>query len=178
MFVPARPSRRAALAGGLALALALVTGRTAAAQTIDPKWLTVNSSAKMVIFQVKAGLNGVNGGYNLNGFTDGNLTLTLPPGWKAVLYFHNAGERLGHHAAVVPFSATPPEGVVTPAFKGAETGAPTYHVIPNGRHTVQFKADAPGQYMLTCTVAGHGTSGMWMRFNVDASATEPTLAAK
>lgn len=172
-----RHLRHLRIVGGLVLALAALPAGRAAAQTVDSKWLTVNSSAKLLIFRLEAGMGAENGGMNMNGFHDGGLTLTVPVGWKTIVYFHNASERTPHHAAVVAYTPTPPEGTVTPAFKGAETGAATYTVVPNGRHMVQFTAAVAGQYMVTCTVPSHGSNGMWIKLNVDPGASEPTLVA-
>src|SRR6266704_3330826 len=45
---------------------------------IDPTWLSFDAPAKTVRFQLIAGLTGLNGALNFNGFRDGGLTLVVP----------------------------------------------------------------------------------------------------
>lgn len=171
--------RRSALAFAALGTLSVMAAPGAAAQgTIDPKWLTVNSSAKMVILALTGSATPANNGLNFNGFADGNLTMTVPTGWRVIFYYHNKSESKGHHPAVVPYASQIPDGVVPPAFKGAETGSPGYLVIPNGRHTVNFKAERAGEFLLICENPTHASQGEYIRFNVSDEATVPTLTAK
>src|SRR6266566_7054862 len=65
---------------------------------IDCNWLTVDTTAKTATFQLVAGLTGLNGALNFNGFKDGGLTLSVPLNWKVVIAFRN-------HDGVLPHSA-------------------------------------------------------------------------
>src|SRR5256885_7014366 len=49
-------------------------------QRLDPTWLSFDPAAKTARFQLIAGLTGLNGALNFNGFRDGELTLVLPVG--------------------------------------------------------------------------------------------------
>ncbi|MBW8840176.1 MAG: hypothetical protein JF602_10080, partial [Gemmatimonadetes bacterium] len=71
---------------------------TTAIQTpqIDCTWLTVDSAAKTATFQLIAGLTGLNGALNFNGFKDGGLTVTVPLNWNVVIEFRNHDANLSH----------------------------------------------------------------------------------
>src|SRR2546422_7790736 len=55
----------------------------------DPAWLSYDAATKTVNFHLIAGLTGLNGALNFNGFRDGGLTLTVPVGWTVVMHFRN-----------------------------------------------------------------------------------------
>src|SRR5207245_5086367 len=57
----------------------------APAPAVDPSWLQVDSATKTATFQLVAGLTGLNGALNFNGFRGGGLTLTLPVGWAVLV---------------------------------------------------------------------------------------------
>src|SRR6266704_6776045 len=69
---------------------------------IDPAWLSYDAATKTVNFHLIAGLTGLNGALNFNGFRDGGLTLTVPLGWNVVLDFRNHDGMLPHSAEVIP----------------------------------------------------------------------------
>jgi len=57
------------------------TEHTVAAPVVDSSWLQADTVTKTATFQLVAGLTGLNGALNFNGFRDGGLTLTVPLGW-------------------------------------------------------------------------------------------------
>src|SRR6266481_3193207 len=81
---------------------------------IDCNWLTVDTTAKTVTFQLTAGLTQLNGGLNFNGFNDGKLTLTVPTNWTVVLRFTNKDANLPHSAEGVDTPKPMPAGPVDP----------------------------------------------------------------
>src|SRR5207302_9920043 len=81
-------------------------GPAAPVPAVDPSWLQVDSVTKTVTFQLVAGLTGLNGALNFNGFRDGGLTLTVPLGWTVVMHFRNHDGMLPHSAEVIAV-ATP-----------------------------------------------------------------------
>jgi len=86
---------------GIALVtLSLAVPASAQQQRVDPTWLTFDSAAKTVRFELIAGLTGLNGALNFNGFRDGGLTLVVPVGWKTEIAFRNHDGMLPHSAAV------------------------------------------------------------------------------
>src|SRR2546428_9181242 len=64
------------------------------APAVDPSWLQVDSVTKTATFQLVAGLTGLNGALNFNGFRDGGLTLTGPLGSRGAMNFQNTDGRL------------------------------------------------------------------------------------
>jgi len=162
----------------LALALPLVCLLAVpvhAQQSIDPAWLTSDAAAKTARFQLIAGLTGLNGALNFNGFRDGELTLVIPVGWNAEITFKNHDGMLPHSAEVItpqtPLPAQPPSPAISRAFTlKLSTGLP-----PGGTDVMRFTAQPPGDYLIFCGVPGHGAAGMWIRLSVSASAKAPSL---
>src|SRR6058998_3209438 len=103
--------------GAAAPVAARTQGGTAApAPAVDPSWLQVDTATKTVTFQLVAGLTGLNGALNFNGFRDGGLTLTVPLGWSIVMHFRNHDGMLPHSAVVIPDATPLPTAAVSPAF--------------------------------------------------------------
>src|SRR6059036_1345695 len=83
---------------------------------VDPTWLRFDTAAKTVRFKLIAGLTGLNGALNFNGFRDGALTLEVPVGWRMEIDFRNHDGMLPHSAEVIPATKPVPTGPVPPAF--------------------------------------------------------------
>ena len=143
---------------------------------IDCSWLTVDSTTKTATFQLIAGLTGLNGALNFNGFRDGELTLTVPLGWTVVMHFRNHDGLLPHSAEVIPDTHPLPIGPVPPAFDRAVTVRLAEGLISEGRDDIRFIADKGGSYLIFCGVPGHGAAGMWIRLEVSESLRKPSLA--
>src|SRR5256886_6547685 len=92
-----------AWACGSALPVVAVAQAEHAVETaaIDPSWLQFDTATQAVSFQLIAGLTGLNGALNFNGFRDGGLTLTVPLGSNVVLHFRNHDGMLPHSAEVI-----------------------------------------------------------------------------
>ena len=88
---------------------------------VDPSWLQFDTATQAVSFQLIAGLTGLNGALNFNGFRDGELTLTVPLGSNVVLHFRNHDGMLPHSAEVIPDAHPLPPGPVAPACARALT---------------------------------------------------------
>lgn len=153
---------------------ALVKGQQ---QPVDPHWLSVNATAKTLRFQLIAGLTGLNGALNFNGYTDGGLTLTIPTGWTVEMDFVNNDGMLPHSAIVVaatlPIPATPSGA----AMSRAVTVRLSEGLPPLGKDTMRFTAAPAGDYFIVCGVPGHATAGMWIRLRVSDFAKAPTMEA-
>ncbi|MFI5279565.1 MAG: sulfocyanin-like copper-binding protein [Gemmatimonadales bacterium] len=146
-----------------------------AAPRIDPTWLKVDSAASSAEFTLIAGLGGANGGMNFNGATNGALGLVVPVGWHVVLNFRNDDANMPHSAVVIPAATPVPAAAGRPAFAGATTRQPEQGLATGARQSVRFDASREGSYMIFCAVPGHGMAGMWMRLEVSATATRPSL---
>jgi len=166
----------------LALLALAATGHGAAQgsatpQPIEPSWLKVDSAKKTATFQLTAGLTGLNGALNFNGFRDGGLTLTVPRGWTVVIHFINRDGMLPHSAEVIADSRPLPTAPVSAAFDRAFTLRLSEGLPPQGEDGLRFIADKGGSYLIFCGVPGHGAAGMWIRLRVSGSVRQPALAA-
>lgn len=162
-------------------ALGVLT-RTLAAQSgsppsIDSAWLVSHVPTRTVQFQLIAGLSGLNGALNFDGFGDGGLTLTVPAGWHVVIHFTNHDGMLAHSAIVIADSLVPTMGASSPAFSQAVTLRVQQGLTATERDDMKFVADKAGSYLLICGVPGHAAAGMWIRFRVEAGAERPSLTA-
>src|SRR5216117_4354819 len=147
------------------------------APAVDPSWLQVDTATKTVTFQLVAGLTGLNGALNFNGFRDGGLTLTVPVGWSVVMRFRNHDGMLPHSAEVIADTHPLPPGPVAPAFARALTVRLEQGLISEQTDDIRFIADRGGSYLIFCGVPGHGAAGMWIRLEVSGSIRRPFLAA-
>jgi hypothetical protein len=144
-------------------------------QRVDPSWLSFDSAAKTARFQLIAGLTGLNGALNFNGFRDGGLTLVIPVGWKAEIAFKNHDGMLPHSAEVISPQNPLPVQPVSPAIPRAFTLNLAAGLPPQGTDVMRFAAQPPGEYLIFCGVPGHGAAGMWIRLRVSATAQTPAL---
>src|SRR5881392_4461612 len=154
------------VAGLLALATRAVAQDGTASPTVDPRWLAADTALKTAMSWNIAGLTGLNGALNFNGFRDGELTLTVPLGWTVVLHFRNHDGMLPHSAEVIPDTHPLPPGPVAPAFPRALTLRLEQGLISEQTDDVRFIAFRGGSYLIFCGVPGHGAAGMWIRLEV------------
>ena len=108
----------AALAGVVTL---LGAASAPAQQAIDPTWLSFNAAARTARFQLIAGLTGLNGALNFNGFADGGLTFVVPVGWQTEVDFRNHDGMLPHSAEIITPRTPLPVQSVAPAIPRAFT---------------------------------------------------------
>jgi hypothetical protein len=148
---------------------------TAQQQRLDPTWLSFDAAARTVRFQLIAGLTGLNGALNFNGFRDGGLTLVVPVGWDTRVEFRNHDGMLPHSAEVIVPQSPLPTQPVGAAIPRAFTVRLATGLPPEGRDVMRFVAQPPGEYLIFCGVPGHGAAGMWIRLRVSASAQVPAM---
>ena len=151
-------------------------GAAAPSPAIDPSWLQYDTTTGIVTFELVAGLTGLNGALNFNGFRDGELTLTVPLGSTVVMHFRNHDGLLPHSAEVIPDTHPIPLGPVPPAFPRAVTLRLAEGLVSEQRDDIRFIADKGGSYLIFCGVPGHGAAGMWIRLEVSGSIRKPSLA--
>jgi hypothetical protein len=163
------------LAFALSLACSLAVPMGAQQQQVDAKWLSFDPATKTAKFQLIAGLTGVNGALNFNGFRDGGLTLVIPVGWKAEIAFRNHDGMLPHSAEVISPQTPLPVQPVSPAIPRAFTLKLATGLPPQATDVMRFAAKPPGEYLIFCGVPGHGAAGMWIRLRVSATAQMPAL---
>ena len=144
-------------------------------QRVDTTWLSFDKAAKTVRFQLIAGLTGLNGALNFNGFRDGALTLVVPVGWETKIEFRNHDGMLPHSAEVIAPQTPLPAQPVGPAIPRAFTLQLATGLPPEGTDVMRFAAEPAGEYLIFCGVPGHGASGMWVRLRVSATAQTPAM---
>src|SRR5437660_11551946 len=154
-----------AWACGSALPVVAVAQAEHAVETaaIDPSWLQFDTATQAVSFQLIAGLTGLNGALNFNGFRDGGLTLTVPLGSNVVLHFRNHDGMLPHSAEVIADTHPLPPGPVAPAFARALTVRLEQGLISEHTDDIRFIADRGGSHLILCAVSRYGERRMWVR---------------
>ena len=70
-------------------------------EKINPSWMVVDSSNKLVTFTLTSAYNGNNGSWNYNGFYNGSANLVVPQGWNVNLKFVNPDGNYRHSIAVI-----------------------------------------------------------------------------
>jgi hypothetical protein len=144
---------------------------------IDCSWLTVDTVAKTATLQLIAGLTGLNGALNFNGFRDGGLTFSVPLNWNVVLHFTNHDGDLPHSAEIIDSVKPIPPGPVDAAFPRAMTIRLSQGIESGGEDDIRFVANKAGSYLIFCAVPGHGLAGMWIRLHVSRTDKRPTVSA-
>src|SRR5205814_7984769 len=142
---------------------------------VDPTWLRFDTAAKTVRFQLIAGLTGLNGALNFNGFRDGALTLEVPVGWQTEIDFRNHDGVLPHSAEVIAPQTPPPALPGNPAIPRAVTLKLSQGLPSEATDDMRFVAQPAGDYLIACGVPGHGAAGMWIRLRVSGTAKTPEL---
>ena len=161
-----------------ALLVALwITSTVGPGPDIDPTWLSFDAPGKTVRFQLIAGLTGLNGALNFNGFSDGGLTLVVPAGWRTEIDFRNHDGMLPHSAEIIAPQTPLPTQPVAPAMPRAFTLRLNEGIVSEATDTLRFTAQPAGEYLIFCGVPGHGAAGMWIRFRVSAATEAPALLA-
>ena len=145
---------------------------------IDSTWLSADAATRTAKFKLTAGLTGLNGALNFNGFRDGELTLEVPTGWTVAVDFYNHDGMLPHSAQVIPdIQPVPTAAMDRAAIPRAYTDKVGEGLPPQSRDKMRFTAQPAGSYLFFCGVPGHGRAGMWIRLVVSDTAKAPALFA-
>ncbi len=144
-------------------------------EAIDSSWLSYDAAKKTVHFQLIAGLTGLNGALNFNGFDDGALVLVVPVGSKVIMDFTNHDGMLPHSAEIIPAKKPVPTTAVPPAIPRATTNKIEEGLPPQATDQMTFTATEAGDYYIFCGVPGHGQSGMYITLEVSADAKAPSM---
>ncbi|MSR07321.1 MAG: hypothetical protein EXR93_09695 [Gemmatimonadetes bacterium] len=156
-----------------AVAILLTVSAAASAQrstNAAPGWFRVDHSARTVTMTIAAEQDASHISWNLNGFMNGNGTITVPEGYGITINFFNL-DNLAHSIGVLEHwviepSATPDS---IPAFPGAVSSnatSSTGATREGASETITFVASRKGRYVLMCLVPSFATGGMWINFNV------------
>jgi hypothetical protein len=130
---------------------AVVAGAVGVGKPDPHRFLQVDRARRSVALTLVAAYDGSNNGFNFDGYSRGELLVSVPLGWRIRIRCQNRGP-LPHSCAVVDGAQT-----VRPAFRGAATPE-----LPAGRQaTFSFTASRRGTYRLACLVPGHEEARMW-----------------
>ena len=133
------------------------------------------SAAHTVDLTIVAGKEAGGAGFDLNGYRNGAMTITVPVGWRVVVHFTNAGN-MPHSVGVLPAGA---HQQAMPAAGSAVSDATTANFaagLPKGAtQTFTFEATKPGTYELICGCPGHGVAGMWSKLIVSSNVEAPSV---
>jgi len=138
------------------------------------QFVSYNAASKTVSIALFAAINSAQGGFNFNGGSGGNQTITVPLGWKVHFDVHN-DDAIPHSAILIADQTPVPNGPSTAAFPRAYTDHLSDGLAPQtGNDTMDFTAAPAGNYLIACGVPGHAPSGMYIRFVVSAAAQVPS----
>ena len=156
------------------LAVLGATSTVHAQGKVDPTWLTWDAGTSTATFKLIAGLAGGKSPFNFNGFTDDELTLTVPEGATVVMNFVNE-DGVPHSAEIIDAAKPVPNMSGDPAIPRAYTRKALEGMNQGETDVMRFKASPVGDYRIFCGVPGHGLSGMHIGFAVKAGAKEARL---
>lgn len=152
----------------------LLIGVSSSAVASTPAWVHVDAVKRQVTFDIKEGRTGQAGQYNINGYAHGNMTITVPLGWRVTMHDKNVGST-AHSLEIIKAPASPPPEKIKPAFKGAATKNLSQGIAPGSADIFSFTVSHAGQYWMMCAVPGHALLGMWDHFVVSRSAKRPSV---
>ncbi|MDE2572004.1 MAG: hypothetical protein KGM44_05720 [bacterium] len=139
-------------------------------------WMHADSTAKSVGFDIQMAENGNNGTFNFNGYARGELTITVPVGWKVQMHVVNTGEgAIPHSLEIAKVTEAMPAQGVDPAFSQAYTVQLIPGMAVGAKDEVEFTASEPGKYWMLCGVPGHAAGGMWDWFVISSTASAPAV---
>lgn len=157
-------------ASGAADASAATTPERPEGPLTIPDWFVVDAESGDVVLDITAGATPKQNHWNFNGYTSGEIVVTVPVDTRVTIDFRNADPVMAHSLGVSTetrsFAMAP---APSPAFPGAITENATSMMestLPGESETISFVADEAGQYSLVCYIAGHTAVGMWLYFDV------------
>lgn len=157
------------------------TAVTVSTDTITPEWIKYDAEAKTVDLKITAALTHVNGGWNFNGYVNGDLTITVPLGWRVHVDFVSRDGNVPHSLGIItgePGSLPPSGAQARAAFRGSYTVPFTEGLAANKQQSFDFTASKAGTFILYCGVPGHAAGGMWDYFVVAEDLAQPIVTVK
>ena len=155
-------------------ALVGVTSPVLGQVKVDPTWLQWDAATSTATFKLIAGLQGGKSPFNFNGWTDGDLVLTVPENSTVVMNFVNE-DGVPHSAELIDANKPIPNMSGDPAIPRAYSRKALEGMNQGETDVIRFKAAPAGEYRVFCGVPGHGLSGMFMGLSIKADAKEARL---
>ncbi|RIV22032.1 hypothetical protein D2Q93_09640 [Alicyclobacillaceae bacterium I2511] len=178
--VAATPGANGGTSTGTATTGSATTGSTTAATTpsatATPAFYALGAQPKTLNLNMQAGGSQANQGMNFNGFSSGQLVVTVPVGWTLNFNFVNLDPSLPHSLGVTTWADRMSTGTFAPAFTGSIPAAFGGGIV-KGQAPIKFSvvANKAGKYALVCGLPGHAVGGMWDELDVSATAKQPTI---
>jgi Sulfocyanin (SoxE) domain len=119
------------------------------------QFMHVDAKHRTVRVALVAGYNGSNGGFNFDGYGRGELTVSIPRGWRVDVTCSNRSGM--YNSCVVVRGAMS----FTPAFPGASTPNPTQGMQRGRKASFSFVASRVGSFRFASVVPGHEEARMW-----------------
>jgi sulfocyanin len=139
-------------------------------------YVHIDSTTKTVNFDITAAKTSNNNGFNFNGYSKGQLTITVPVNWHVKVTFSNESSAIPHSAEIVPFSQHANSSGFTEAFTGSATPKPMLGITKGESQSFSFTASESGKYALVCAVPGHSSDGLWDNFTVSSNVNSPSIS--
>jgi sulfocyanin len=139
------------------------------------EWMVVDLEKKFVKFIIIGGYDGSNGTFNFNGYSEGELTLIVPLGWKVEMVYTTKSAYKPHSVGIIEDVQPLPEQGGNIVFPGAVTIQFVPGIHTNNSDTLKFTANKIGKYLLFCGVPIHGRGGMWDYFVVSDKVDRPIV---
>ena len=144
---------------------------SAPAKPAPQQFLRVHAASRAVELTMIAGDGRSNNGFNFDDYGRGELTVTVPRGWRVTVDYRNAGSFRSSCAVVTGPSAT------RPAFAGASTPDPVIGESRGESATFSFTATRAGSYRFASMVAGQERARMWDVLEVTPGG-RPSISAR
>lgn len=154
----------------------LATSENGSNSNANASYVHVDRATKTVNFDIIAAKTSNNNGFNFNGYSKGQLTITVPVNWHVKVNFSNDSSAIPHSAEIVPFSQHDNSNGFTEAFTGSATPKPMLGITKGESESFSFTASKFGKYALVCAVPGHSSDGLWDNFTVSPNVDSPSIS--
>jgi len=158
---------------------AAVAATIKAPQNPDDLFVLNPDKEKSFFGNLVAGFTAANNGFNFNGWSKGDVTVTVPTGWEFNLNLFNP-TALPHSAMIVTPDVLKKGSGFTEALQGASTPNPTIGFTGDQvQHWVDpygfIRLSVAGEYAVICAVPGHAAAGMYFNLSVKTDVTTVSI---
>ena len=141
--------------------------------------LATDAKNKKVTVALIAAQGDVAMGMNFNGYSNGDLQIQVPTGWKVKVTMKVGSGSMAHSALIVPWTEKAQKSKWTLAFSHSAVADYTSGIeAGDAPQSFTITASKAGQYALICGVPGHIKKGMWDEFDVVDGLTAPQVLVK
>jgi sulfocyanin len=143
-----------------------------------PAFYSLDAAPNTLDLNIDAATTKDNSGMNFEGYSNGDLKITVPKGWKVNVTFGSKDQMMPHSIGFTTWDSKQATGSFVQAFPGSIGPKFTQGIMSTDPSLkFSFTANKAGQYAFVCGVPGHAAGGMWNEFDVSATAKSPTVTA-